>query len=323
MESRRDAQIEVVFVDGAAGCFWLGFTEFHLLFSCACGFSGSLFFVFQEWLKTKSDSSSRHPSTSLIASATPGLGGDDPQKTSSSAHSSPKPSSLKEVSASRYDDSGGAKPSTEVSPQVSSPPSSASKKLSAHRSDKRSKRGVAISTPLAACLKENPPSVSITKFEGGDKSDSEVESDPSKGLNTGTQPEEEETPYMDSENVFDIYSAPEAPATPSSRKKTSKRHPGESSKAPQAKKPHNAGLPKGGPSANATPPSPHEQQTPPAPAGSTPSPTDPTNQTQQAEEEIARIPASPEISLATGMDGGEADAEEVFNQDAPQDPPIS
>ena len=87
---------------------------------------------------------------------------------------------------------------------------------------------------------------------------------------------------MDSENVFDIYSAPEAPAAPPSRKKTSKRHPGESSKAPQAKKPRNAGLPEDGPSANATPPSPHEQQTPPAPARSTPSPAAPTDQTQQA-----------------------------------------
>ena len=53
---------------------------------------------------------------SLIASATPSLGGDDPQKTSSSVHSSPKSSSSKEVSASRSDGSGGAKPSTEVSP---------------------------------------------------------------------------------------------------------------------------------------------------------------------------------------------------------------
>ncbi|XP_062118421.1 uncharacterized protein LOC133832046 [Humulus lupulus] len=91
-----------------------------------------------------------------------------------------------------------------------------------------------------------------------------------------------EATYMDSENVFDIYSAPEAPAAPPSRKKTSKRHPGESSKAPQAKKPRNAGLPEDGPSANATPPSPHEQQTPPAPARSTPSPAAPTDQTQQA-----------------------------------------
>ncbi|XP_062085890.1 uncharacterized protein LOC133791997 [Humulus lupulus] len=88
---------------------------------------------------------------------------------------------------------------------------------------------------------------------------------------------------MDSENVFDIYSAPKAPTAPLRKKKTSKRHPGESSKAPQAKKPHTTGVPKDGPSVNATPPpSPHEQQTPPAPAGSTPSPPAPADHTQQA-----------------------------------------
>ncbi|XP_062081226.1 uncharacterized protein LOC133786029 [Humulus lupulus] len=87
---------------------------------------------------------------------------------------------------------------------------------------------------------------------------------------------------MESENVFDIYSALEAPVAPSSRKKTSKRHPGESSKVPQAKKPCNAGLSKDGSLANANPPSPQEQQTPPAPARSTPSPAAPTDQTQQA-----------------------------------------
>ncbi|XP_062093738.1 uncharacterized protein LOC133799755 [Humulus lupulus] len=83
---------------------------------------------------------------------------------------------------------------------------------------------------------------------------------------------------MDSENVFDIYNAPEAPEAPSS-----KRHPGESSKVPQAKKTRTAGPPADGPSANVTPPSsPLEQQTPPAPVESTPSPPTPTNQTQQA-----------------------------------------
>ncbi|XP_062081118.1 allergen Asp f 7 homolog [Humulus lupulus] len=87
----------------------------------------------------------------------------------------------------------------------------------------------------------------------------------------------------DSENVFDIYSAPEAPEAPSSKKKTSKWHPGESSKTPQAKKACTAGPLADGPSTNVTPPpSPHEQQTPPAPVGSTPSPPAPTDQTQQA-----------------------------------------
>ncbi|XP_062093572.1 uncharacterized protein LOC133799586 [Humulus lupulus] len=86
---------------------------------------------------------------------------------------------------------------------------------------------------------------------------------------------------MDSENVFDLYSAPEAPVAPPSRKKTSKRHPGESSKMPQAKKPCTAGVPEDGPSETATPPpSPHEEQTPPTPVGSSPSPTAPTDQTQ-------------------------------------------
>ncbi|XP_062100976.1 uncharacterized protein LOC133806895 [Humulus lupulus] len=41
-----------------------------------------------------------------------------------------------------------------------------------------------------------------------------------------------------------------------------------------------------------------------------------------AAEERARVPASPEISLATGMDGGEA-AEDTVNQNAPQDPPAA
>ncbi|XP_062085435.1 uncharacterized protein LOC133791532 [Humulus lupulus] len=87
---------------------------------------------------------------------------------------------------------------------------------------------------------------------------------------------------MDSVNVFDIYSTPETPAAPPSKKKASKRHHGESSKAPQAKKPRNAGLPEDGSSANATPPSPRNHQIPPAPTRSTPSPAAPTDQTQQA-----------------------------------------
>ncbi|XP_062103155.1 uncharacterized protein LOC133814176 [Humulus lupulus] len=88
---------------------------------------------------------------------------------------------------------------------------------------------------------------------------------------------------MNSENVFDIYSAPEAPKAPSSKKKMSKRHPGESSKAPPTKKTRTAGPPVDGPSTNVTtPPSPLEQQTPLTPVGSTPSPSTPTDQTQQA-----------------------------------------
>ncbi|XP_062118828.1 uncharacterized protein LOC133832507 [Humulus lupulus] len=87
---------------------------------------------------------------------------------------------------------------------------------------------------------------------------------------------------MDSENVFDIYSAPKAPEAPSSKKKTSKRHPRESNKAPPAKKTHTADPPTEGPSKNVTPPpSPLKQQTPPASVWSTPSPPAPTDQTQQ------------------------------------------
>ncbi|XP_062080500.1 uncharacterized protein LOC133785265 [Humulus lupulus] len=87
---------------------------------------------------------------------------------------------------------------------------------------------------------------------------------------------------MDSVNVFDIYSTPETPTAPPSKKKARKRHPGESSKVPQTKKPRNASLPEDGPSTNTTPPSPLKQQTPSAPAGTTPPPAAPTDQAQQA-----------------------------------------
>ncbi|XP_062106095.1 lysine-rich arabinogalactan protein 18-like [Humulus lupulus] len=87
---------------------------------------------------------------------------------------------------------------------------------------------------------------------------------------------------MESENVFDMYCDPKAPEAPSSKKKASWWHQGESSKAPLAKKTHTADPSADVPSPNATPPpSPLEQQTPPVPVGSTPSPTAPTEQTQQ------------------------------------------
>ncbi|XP_062086079.1 predicted GPI-anchored protein 58 [Humulus lupulus] len=130
--------------------------------------------------------------------------------------------------------------------------------------------GVTIREPSSTPRASAPP---VSKGKGKKKA-----TEPLEPLNESSDEND-----MDSECVFDIYSAPEAPATPSSKKKTSKRHPGESSKVPQAKKPRTARVPKDGPSANATPPpSPHEQQTPPAPAGSTPSPAAPTDQTQQA-----------------------------------------
>ncbi|XP_062100081.1 uncharacterized protein LOC133805950 [Humulus lupulus] len=87
---------------------------------------------------------------------------------------------------------------------------------------------------------------------------------------------------MDSGNVFDIYSAPDAPEAPLRKKKTSKWHPGESSKAPSAKKTRTADPFADRPSTNVTPPpSPLKQQTPPAPNESTPSPLAPIDQTQQ------------------------------------------
>ncbi|XP_062086025.1 uncharacterized protein LOC133792119 [Humulus lupulus] len=42
-----------------------------------------------------------------------------------------------------------------------------------------------------------------------------------------------------------------------------------------------------------------------------------------AKEERARVPASPEISLATGMDGADNETADVVDQGTPQDPPDS
>ncbi|XP_062103573.1 uncharacterized protein LOC133814656 [Humulus lupulus] len=87
---------------------------------------------------------------------------------------------------------------------------------------------------------------------------------------------------MESTNVFDLYSTPEAAAAaPPSKKKASKRHARESSKEPQPKKVRNAGLSKDGPSATVTPPSPHEQQTPSVVTRLTPSLAALSDQTQQ------------------------------------------
>ena len=41
------------------------------------------------------------------------------------------------------------------------------------------------------------------------------------------------------------------------------------------------------------------------------------------EEERANVPASPEISLATGIDGADNEVGAAVDQDAPQDPPAS
>ncbi|XP_062093556.1 uncharacterized protein LOC133799568 [Humulus lupulus] len=86
---------------------------------------------------------------------------------------------------------------------------------------------------------------------------------------------------MESENIFDMYCAPEAPEAPTSKKKMSRRHQGESSKVPWAKKSRTADPPADVPSTNATPtPSPLERQSPPTPVGSTPSPPARADQTQ-------------------------------------------
>ncbi|XP_062103710.1 uncharacterized protein LOC133814814 [Humulus lupulus] len=83
---------------------------------------------------------------------------------------------------------------------------------------------------------------------------------------------------MPSKEMFDMYSAPDAPA---SKKKASRRHRGKCSKEPPAKKTRTKDPPAAGPSKNTTPPPPPlEQQTPPAPVESTPSPPAPVDQTQ-------------------------------------------
>ncbi|XP_062114631.1 lysine-rich arabinogalactan protein 19-like [Humulus lupulus] len=105
-----------------------------------------------------------------------------------------------------------------------------------------------------------------------------------KGKKKATEPilESSDENDMDSENVFDMYCASEAPEAPASKKKSSRRHQEESSKVPPAKKSRIADPPANGPSKNATPPpSPLKKQNTPAPVGSTPSPPAPTDQTQQ------------------------------------------
>ncbi|XP_062119117.1 uncharacterized protein LOC133832850 [Humulus lupulus] len=137
--------------------------------------------------------------------------------------------------------------------------------------------GVTITEPSSTPQAAAPP---VSKGKGKKKA-----TEPLQPLNKSSDENGTDLSILDSLPIpcqlFDRdgkFNAPEAPAAPSS-----KRHPEESNKVPQAKKPRTAGLPEDGPSANATPPpSPHEQQTPPAPAGSTPSPAAPTDQTQQA-----------------------------------------
>ncbi|XP_062080148.1 uncharacterized protein LOC133784897 [Humulus lupulus] len=86
---------------------------------------------------------------------------------------------------------------------------------------------------------------------------------------------------MPSEEMFDLYSAPDALA---SKKKASRRHRGKCRKEPPAKKkPALRTLQQLVLRKNTTPPpSPLEQQSPPAPVGSTPPPSAPVDQTQPA-----------------------------------------
>ncbi|XP_062080941.1 uncharacterized protein LOC133785742 [Humulus lupulus] len=85
---------------------------------------------------------------------------------------------------------------------------------------------------------------------------------------------------MPSEEMFNLYSVPDAPAI---KKKTSRRHRRESSKEPLVKKTRIEDPPAAGPSKNTTPPpSPLERQSLPVLAGSTPPPPAPIDQTQPA-----------------------------------------
>ncbi|XP_062096044.1 uncharacterized protein LOC133801825 [Humulus lupulus] len=92
-------------------------------------------------------------------------------------------------------------------------------------------------------------------------------------------------PKMASANVFDIYSTQDEEEVPLVRKrKSSRRHVGESSQMPSAKKNRASGPPAEGPPAQDTKQHPLEQEVPSsnAPAAKTPSPLAPIEQTQQA-----------------------------------------
>ncbi|XP_062109646.1 uncharacterized protein LOC133821232 [Humulus lupulus] len=82
--------------------------------------------------------------------------------------------------------------------------------------------------------------------------------------------------------MFDRYTAP---AAPSSWKKESKWHRGESSNAPSTKKARTEDLPAAAPSKETTPPpAPLDQQSPLAPAKQNSTPPTPTNQTPQGNQ---------------------------------------
>ncbi|XP_062085602.1 uncharacterized protein LOC133791699 [Humulus lupulus] len=82
---------------------------------------------------------------------------------------------------------------------------------------------------------------------------------------------------MSSGYMFNRYTAP---AAPSSRKKESKRHRGESNKAPSTKKARNEDLPAAAPSKEIMPPpAPLDQKSPPAPTDQNSTPLAPADQT--------------------------------------------
>ncbi|XP_062086298.1 uncharacterized protein LOC133792410 [Humulus lupulus] len=95
---------------------------------------------------------------------------------------------------------------------------------------------------------------------------------------------------MASEDMFDFYSAPDAPV---SKKKASMRHHGECKKDPLAKRARTKDPLAAGPSKNTTPPpSPVEKKTPSVPVRLTPSPPAPVEQTQP----VAPAPTGDDIS---------------------------
>ncbi|XP_062089735.1 uncharacterized protein LOC133796277 [Humulus lupulus] len=93
---------------------------------------------------------------------------------------------------------------------------------------------------------------------------------------------------MASANVFDLYSTQEEEeVTLVQKKRLTRKHDGEPSQMPSAKKNRATGPSKDGPSGqtSAQPPAPLEKEIPPppAPAATTPSPPAPTEQAQQTE----------------------------------------
>ena len=90
---------------------------------------------------------------------------------------------------------------------------------------------------------------------------------------------------MTSANVFDLYSTQEEEVPLVRKRKSTKKHDGESSQVPPAKKNRATDPSKDGPSGQPStqPPASAEKEIPPPPAATNPSPTAPTKQAQQTE----------------------------------------